>query len=333
MRLAAQVVVAAVALLATGCTDAAPDPASTSPAPSPAVESPAPSPEPTFDEVSLPAQFERPVQGGGLQRVGPAEDRGAYTRQEVTYRSDETTVSGVLYEPAGGGPFPAVVLNHGYIDPAVYVTGQGMAREQDFLAREGWVVLHTDYRGHAGSDRAGPLEHDLRLGYARDALAAAKTLRELDGVDADRVAMFGRSMGGGVTLNALVMEPGVVDAAVVHASVSSDFLDNQRQFTEPNRPERVEAVRERWGSPEESPEFYADLSSRTYADRVEAPVLMIHGALDDTCPVDWARETEQVFTDEGADVTLRVYDREGHTFDADWPDAMRRTLAFLEDRT
>lgn len=336
MRLAATVAIAAVALLAAGCTGT-PEPDATPTAPPPTVESPAPSPEstpqPTFDDVSLPAQFERPVRGGGLERVGPAEDRGAYTRQEVTYRSDETTISGVLLEPAGDGPFPAVVLNHGYIDPAVYVTGQGMAREQDFLAREGWVVLHTDYRGHAASDPAGPLEHDVRLGYARDALAAAKTLRQLDAVDPDRVAMFGRSMGGGVTLNALVMEPDVVDAAVVHASVSSDFVDNLRQFTEPNRPERVEAMSERWGSPEESPGFYGDLSSRTYADRVEAPVLMIHGALDDTCPVEWARESERIFTEEGADVTLRVYDREGHTFDADWPDAMRRTLAFLADRT
>lgn len=332
MRLASQVVVAVVALLATGCTGSTPDPGPSA-SPSASVATPEPSPEPTFDDVSLPAEFERPVRGGGLDRVGPAEDLGAYTRQEVTYLSDETTVSGVLLEPAGEGPFPAVVLNHGYIDPAVYVTGQGMAREQDFLAREGWVVLHTDYRGHAASDQADPLEHDLRLGYARDALAAAKTLRELDGVDPDRVAMFGRSMGGGVTLNALVMEPGVVDAAVVHASVSSDFVDNLRQFTEPNRPERVEAMRERWGSPEESPNFYADLSSRTYADRVEASVLMIHGALDDTCPVDWSRESERIFTAAGADVTLNVYDREGHTFDADWPDAMRRTLEFLEDRT
>ncbi|GAA2073799.1 hypothetical protein GCM10009821_10270 [Aeromicrobium halocynthiae] len=157
--------------------------------------------------MSLPARFERPVRGGRLERVGPVEDRGAYTRREVTYRSDETTASGVLLEPVGDGPFPAVVLNHGSPRPR---------------------------------------------------------LRELDVVDPDRVAMFGRSMGGGVTLNALVMEPDVVDAAVVHASVSSDFVDNLRQFTEPNRPERVEAMRERWGSPEESPEFYADLSSRTY---------------------------------------------------------------------
>ena len=45
-----------------------------------------------------------------------------------------------------------MVLNHGYIEPSVYVTGQGLMREQDYLARAGFVVLHTDYRGYADSD-------------------------------------------------------------------------------------------------------------------------------------------------------------------------------------
>ncbi len=293
---------------------------------------PTPSPSPTYDPVSLPAMFEEQVRGGDLRRVGEPVDVGPYTRREVRYSADDTRVSGVLLTPDGDGPFPAVVLNHGYIDPDVYVSGQGMMREQDYLARRGWVVLHTDYRGHAASDDVGPLELEMRLGYARDAIAAVRTLRGLEEVDADRVAMLGRSMGGGVTLNALVAEPGIVDAAVVHASVSSRFEDNLRQFTEPGRPDRVEAMQERWGSPEESPDFYADVSSRTYAERVDASVLMIHGERDDTCPVEWARETERSFTAAGADVTLRTYDGEGHTFAAGWEDSMRRTVRFLERR-
>ena len=79
---------------------------------------------------------------------------------QVTYRSNGTLVSGVLLRPHGRGPFPAVVLNHGYIEPSFYVTGQGMAREQDWLARAGFVVLHTDYRGHAAGDPATDLERE-----------------------------------------------------------------------------------------------------------------------------------------------------------------------------
>ncbi|MGJ9411687.1 alpha/beta hydrolase family protein [Aeromicrobium sp. CF4.19] len=326
----AGVLLLAVVLVLTGCTGE-PDPApSTSPSAEPSpTPTTSPTPTPTYDPASLGAALDDEVTGGDLERVGPAQDVGPYTRQEVRYSSDDVRVSGVLLVPDGEGPFPAVVLNHGYIDPAAYVTGQGMQREQDYRpqalrrapcrevppAREGWVVLHTDYRGHAGSDDVGPLEQELRVGYARDAIAGVETLRELESVDPDRVAMFGRSMGGGVTLNALTIAPDVVDAAVVHASVSSRFEDNLSQFTERSRPDRVASMRERWGSPREAPDFWDSLSSRTYADRVEADVLMIHGEQDDTCPVDWARDTEESFTEAGADVTLRLYEGEGHTFE------------------
>ena len=124
-----------------------------------------------------------------------------------------------------------MVLNHGYIEPSVYVTGQGLSREQDYLARAGFVVLHTDYRGHAGSDPATPLSRETRLGYTRDTINAVQSLKREKAVDPDRVAMLGRSMGGAVTLNALVAKPGLVKAGVVFASVSSRFLDNFDRWT------------------------------------------------------------------------------------------------------
>ena len=141
------------------------------------------------------------------------------------------------------------MLNHGYIEPSIYVTGQGLAREQDWLARAGFVVLHTDYRGHAASDPAPPLDRETRLGYTRDAINAVLALEREPYVDPDRMAMLGRSMGGGVTLNALVAQPGLVDAAVIYASVSSRYLDNLRHFTARSRPEAVRAMFERFGTP------------------------------------------------------------------------------------
>ena len=88
------------------------------------------------------------------------ERTAAYTSYDVTYRSRSTTdrgeesyrISGVLNVPTGRGPFPAVVLAHGYIDPAFYVRGQGMTRERGYLASRGYVALHVDYRNHAESD-------------------------------------------------------------------------------------------------------------------------------------------------------------------------------------
>ncbi len=325
----------------SGDGDAQPDPAAVPP---PSSGSTAPSsgptqpPTPAEQSPTLPPRTDTPslanlmrvdFDGRGLRVLRTEYRTDAYTRMQVTYRSNGTLVSGVLLRPHGRGRFPAVVLNHGYIEPAAYVTGQGMAREQDWLARAGFVVLHTDYRGHAAGDPATDLERELRLAYAQDAINAVLALERLPYVDADRTAMVGRSMGGGVTMNALVAAPGLVDAAVIFASVSSRHLDNLRRWTIPERPAAAQALFGRFGSPRESPGFYRGLSPRTHFDRITEPVLALHGAVDATCPPRWSRATQRLMRAAGVDSRLVTYPGEDHTFYARWEDSIRLTVRFL----
>jgi uncharacterized protein len=284
---------------------------------------------PVTRSASLAALMREKPSGGRPRVVRTEYETDSYTRMQVTYRSGDATVSGVLIRPHGPGPFPGIVLNHGYIEPEIYVTGQGLAREQDALARAGFVVLHTDYRGHAASDPVTPLDRESRLAYTRDAVNAVKALEKLPYVDPDRLAMLGRSMGGGVTLNALVTHPGLVDAAVAYASVSSLFVENLRHFTVPNRPEAAQAIYVRHGTPRESPGFYRQLSSRTYFDRITEPVLLHHGTNDESCPFPWARATQRALADAGVDSTLQVYPGEMHSFVPQWQLSMDRTIRFL----
>ena len=102
--------------------------------------------------------------------------------------------------PGRRGPFPVLVLNHGYIDPDTYFPGQGMPREHDYLARHGYVVLHTDYRGHTSSDNDKDVDYELRLPYAVDTINAVLAVKssKLRFLDKDQVGWLGRSMGGGV---------------------------------------------------------------------------------------------------------------------------------------
>lgn len=287
---------------------------------------------PVRSRVSLPALMREEVRAGRLRRSEPLASTARWRSWAATYTVNGATVSGELLVPRGQGPFPAVVLNHGYIDPAIYTLGRGLSREQEWLASNGFVVLHTDYRGHAGSDPVDDVGRESRLVYTRDAIGAVRALEQEAYVDTDRLAMLGRSMGGGVTLNALVAEPGLVDAAVVFASVSSRFVDNIRQFTEPNRPEELARYYDRFGTPRENPRFYRDLSSRTFFDRVTEPVLMLHGTADDTCPIAWSRQTHRLLRAAGADAQLQVYEGEGHAFGPRFEDAMRRTVEFLRVR-
>ena len=107
-----------------------------------------PSAEAPPDPVSLPALFDREFDGGDL-RLGTVRERTAgYTSYDASYRSGRLRITGVLNVPTGRGPFPAVVLAHGYIDPSYYVSGQGMTRERGYWLPAGtspstWTTATT----------------------------------------------------------------------------------------------------------------------------------------------------------------------------------------------
>ncbi len=284
--------------------------------------------------ISVQALIQTDYDGRGLRVGEQLADYGAYTRNAVTYRSEGLRISGIMNVPSGRGPFPVLVLNHGYIDPADYVTGQGLAREQDWLARQGYVVLHTDYRGHAGSDDDPDVDYELRLPYAVDVVNAVRAVKrsDLPHLDGDRVGLLGRSMGGNVTLNALVARPGLVDAAVVYASTSSLAADNWRQFYQPSddRDRVNERIEQTYGLPRQSPRFWRAASPRRYLDRVTEPVLLHHGTLDDTCPISWSVETTRALRDAGRQARLIPHEGEGHTMYARWQRSIEQTTEFFD---
>lgn len=305
-------------------------PTAPGPTATPALEVAPPGPPPTSGPVRLDRWFDRDLSGGRLRLGALRERTSTYRSYDASFRSEGLRISGVINVPIGDGPFPAVVLAHGYIDPAVYVRGQGMPRERRHLAAAGFIALHVDYRNHAESDDDPALLRTARLGYSVDVLNAVNALRSTDEVpvDDDRIALMGRSMGGGVVYRALQMAPGLVDAAVVFAAVSSDEADNYAQFSGPSA--YWDYVRQRWGSPEENPSFWRGISADQHFDRVTEPVLMHHGTDDTTCPPGWARHTARGLERAGVDVTLHWYEGEGHTFEAAFGRAMDRTVAFLE---
>ena len=302
-------------------------------------ESPSASPTPTAPEVqhevSLPALMAKQYDGRGL-RVGRVLARAAtYTRHFVTYKSGKLTISGILNVPRGKGPFPALVLAHGYIDPAIYTNGRGMMREQDWLARRGYVVLHVDYRNHAQSSDDPNADRRLRLGYTEDVINAVLAIKKSPApwLDGERVGLVGRSLGGGVLYNVLVAQPGLVDAAVAFAPVSSDAVDNFDRWIRGDGERRALAQRiiREYGSPEANPEFWSNASPRPFFDRVTEPVLIHHGTADDTCPPRWSQQTLAAFKAAGADARLVWYDGEQHAFGPQWPLSMRRTVAFFKE--
>lgn len=317
-------------------TSASPSPLTPSPR-EPSARSPSPAedsePERRPHPVSLEALMANEYDGRGLRLVRQIAVTDAYRQYDATYRSGDLTITGRVNVPLGKGPFPALVLAHGYIDPALYVSGQGLMREQDWLARAGYLTFHVDYRNHAGSDDDPAADLRLRLGYTEDVINAVLALRGRPAlVDRDRIGLMGRSMGGGVVYNTLVVRPGLVDAAVVFAPVSSDTVDNFDRWIrpDPSRAVLAQQVLRRYGSPERRPAFWRSVSPRSHFDRVEEPLMIHHGTSDDSCPIAWSHRTVRALERAGKQVRFHVYEGEEHAFVPQWPLSMERTTRFLD---
>ncbi|MBU1027177.1 MAG: hypothetical protein KKA31_05540 [Candidatus Margulisbacteria bacterium] len=118
----------------------------------------------SLNPVSLPYLMEKDFDGRDL-KLGKVLDKNKYyTRYYITYMSGNLKISGIMNVPAGKGPFPVLILNHGYINTKYYTNGRGLKREQDYLAKRGYVVIHPDYRNHAYSDKDP--EHQTKLHMA-----------------------------------------------------------------------------------------------------------------------------------------------------------------------
>ena len=205
-----------------------------------------------------------------------------------------------------------------------------MSRERDYLARQGYVTLLVDYRNHAPSSKDPNADANLRLGYAVDVINAAKALQQDPRVRPDRIALMGRSMGGGVTYTALVAAPGLFKAGIAYAPVSSNSVDNFEKWTRPDRAttQRVVAT---LGEPAANPDGWAKTSPRTYFDRITEPVMIHQGTADLSCPIAWAQASVDALKAAGKSVEYFTYPGQPHVFTTGpWTTSIERSVGFLK---
>lgn len=281
--------------------------------------------------VSLPALFEKELVGSDFTVGRVLADNEAYTRYYITYKSNGLKISGIMNVPKGKGPFPLLILNHGYIDPKVYTNGRGLRREQDYLARRGYVVVHPDYRNHADSDDDPNNEINFRLGYTEDVINVVSAIKaaKLAYIDTERVGMLGHSMGGGVTLNTLVVRPDLVDAAVLFAPVSANYQRNYERWTT-SQSEVGKRIIALYGTPEESPEFWNGISAKNYFDRIKTPIQNHHGTADESVEIKWSDELQGWLQEANKELDYYVYPDEPHEFVHAWPQVMERAVTFFD---
>lgn len=294
---------------------------------------PAPSPYP----VSIDALQAMQRAGGSLNLGGVTTRTAAYTQYAMTYKSGNLTISGQIYVPQGSGPFPVMIMNHGYLPIEEYRSGTDSRRESPFVASNGYVAIHPDFRNYATSDDDENAEENLTaFGWADDSLNLVDAVKrsDLPFLDKSRIGFWGHSNGGQVSMMALVSQRAPdIKAFVLFAPTSPDFADNFNRWMR-GRSAQAARIQARHGLPEENPTFYQNLSvGPSFKEAVsKGPVLLFHGTADTNTPFAWSERSAAMMKEAGINITFVPVKGENHLFsDSAWRGGVAsQFLAFIE---
>jgi dipeptidyl aminopeptidase/acylaminoacyl peptidase len=198
-----------------------------------------------------------------------------------------------------------------------------------YLLQKGYVVIAPDYRGSIGYGNAWRegVYMDVGGNDAKDAWMAASYLKTLSYVDSDRLGVWGLSYGGFFTLIAVTDQPKLYRAAVDVAGVADYAMYYEDPYHGGWTTSRI-------GTPEEHPQVYEQASPLSHVDRIERPLLVLHGTSDVNVPyLHSVRLVDELLKKGKGDlVSFMTYPGEFHYFTREHVlrDAWHRVDAFFE---
>jgi dipeptidyl aminopeptidase/acylaminoacyl peptidase len=305
-------------------------------------------PTPTPHPLTIRSMRERAYPGSAITLEQPLEPGVNYSRYRASYQSEGLKIYALLTVPNGEKPatgWPVIIFNHGFIPPTVYRTTERYIAYVDWLARSGYIVLRSDYRGHDQS------EGEARGGYGApdytvDVMNAVSAMQAFPDADPNRIGMWGHSMGGYITLRSMVIT-NTIKAGVIWAGVVGPYPNLfQRPTATPtpegmtpeptrtgtpsfNRRWRAELV-ETYGTPEENPEFWNSISSPAFVSEVSGPIQLHHGTNDHSVPLEASQYLYDAMLAVDRPAELYVYQGDDHNLAQSFGLAMQRTIEFFD---
>lgn len=247
---------------------------------------------------------------------------------------DGKRIPAKIYLPAGHDPkkkYPMAIFVHGAGYLQNVINGwNNYYREfmfNDMLAKKGYVVLDIDYRGSAGYGRDWRTDvHDFLGGKDfDDHIDSIDHMVANYGVDQKRIGVYGGSYGGFMAGMLVMRAPERIAAAAALRSVfdwKNYYAANPFYTTQ------------RLGFPDKNPEAYKRSSPITYAEKLERPLLILHGMVDDNVHVQDSVQLIEKLIRLGKTQYFEamLYPSENHAFvrPESWADEYERILWFFE---
>src|SRR6266540_322792 len=304
------------------------------------------SPTPTIEQLIFPYTIDglrqHDFQSGKIHIRSTIDDENQfYTSYLIDYPSDGLTITGVMQIPVGEGPFPVIVMNHGFFSRSVFHSGDGTDRASPYLAEHGYITIASDYRCWGESDIG---ESFFYSGLVIDVINLIQAIPSISKADPSRIGIWGHSMGGGVTMKVLTILGGrdanvetTVKAAVLYSPVSADDLDIINRwgmgcFGDIAAGEQISGCNSSDVIPGDSPRNLQDayrfaasdadtlkeISPFYHLDLITVPIQIHYGTEDGKflsgTPPQWSVKLTQGLCDAGKQVELLQYEGEGHSF-------------------
>jgi dipeptidyl aminopeptidase/acylaminoacyl peptidase len=307
-------------------------------------ETPTSTPIPTDTPIPFPLEISamrsREYPGSDIVLEQVLDPGVNYNRYLVSYRSEGLKIYALMTVPNGEKPatgWPVIIFNHGFIPPDVYVTTERYVAYVDLIARSGYIVFRSDFRGHGNSEGEATGAYSSP-DYTVDVLNAVASMKRYPDADPDRIGMWGHSMGGYITLRSMVITDDI-RAGVIWAGVVGSYPDLLTRWRRgpgasiPPTPRpgswRLTLV-ERYGSPEENPQFWNSISANSYLTDLSGPIQLHHGTADADVPLEFSELLFYQMLDAEQYVELYKYDGDNHNISNYFSTAMQRTVEFFD---
>ncbi len=175
-----------------------------------------------------------------------------------------------------GKKYPVFFQHYGGPGTGQQVTRGWQGALPQFLVDQGYIFFQIDNRGSYNRGKAfeDQIYHAMGTVEVEDQLTGAEYLKTLPFVDANKIATYGWSYGGYMSIKMLEKTPGVYAAAVSGAPVT-DWQLYDTHYTE-----------RYLGDPRTDPQSYAISQAVSEAAKIKDPLLLIHGMADDNVFLD-----------------------------------------------
>ncbi len=299
---------------------------------------PTPLPAPNPMSIAYLRQGTYPGSPITIEQNLAARDR--YRRYIASYQSEGYKIYALLTIPYGNKPasgWPVIIFNHGYIPPKEYRTTERYVAYVDAFARAGYIVFRPDYRGN-GESEGTPTGPYTSPAYTIDVLNALASIKQYPDADANRIGMWGHSMGGQITLRCMVTVKDI-KAAVIWGGVVAPYPDLfynwhrllPSQTATPDQPHRWgSGLASAFGDPIQNPDFWASISPNSYLADLSGPIQLHAGLSDETVPFAFSQTLQNEIQAAGKTSELYLYKGDNHNISNHFKLAMQRSVEFFD---